>query len=103
MRALLFVCLKIFVLFKENFFFFRTLGNAWTFQELQGAKTCFRLPVKGVSSLKGNSLFLKKKNIEYAKRRRSWQKIYRLVGLKRRSGWGAALVLSKQIDWQISL
>lgn len=62
MRALLFVCLKIFVLFKENFFFFRTLGNAWTFQELQGAKTCFRLPVKGVSSLKGNSLFLKKKN-----------------------------------------
>lgn len=61
MRALLFVCLKIFVLFKENFFF-RTLGNAWTFQELQGAKTCFRLPVKGVSSLKGNSLFLKKKN-----------------------------------------
>lgn len=61
-RCCLFVCLKIFVLFKENFFFFRTLGNAWTFQELQGAKTCFRLPVKGVSSLKGNSLFLKKKN-----------------------------------------
>lgn len=62
MRALLFVCLKIFVLFKENFFF-RTLGNAWTFQELRGAKTCFRLPVKGVSSLKGNSLFLKKNRI----------------------------------------
>lgn len=67
----LFVCFsKSLCSLRETFF--NTFGIAWTFQELREADTSFCLPVKGVSSLKGNSLL--KKIIEYAKRRRSWQK-----------------------------
>lgn len=92
----LFVCLFVFKpLCSLREHFFNTFGTAWTFQELQGAETSFCLPVKGVSSLKGDSLL---KNHRICKKKEKLAKIHRPVGTRRRSSWGAVLVLSNQID-----
>lgn len=56
----LFVCLFVFKsLCSLRKHFFYIFAIAWTFQELQGAETSLCLPVKGVSSLKVNSLLKK--------------------------------------------